>query len=42
MIPQMYAIIVVMSILGVVVNYSLMLLEKRIFRYREKVGAEAE
>jgi NitT/TauT family transport system permease protein len=40
MIPQMYAIIVVMSVLGVSVNMFLLALEKRLFRYREKIGTE--
>jgi NitT/TauT family transport system permease protein len=40
MIPQMYVMILVMAILGSTINYSLSVLEKYIFRWREKIGNE--
>ncbi|MDR1765671.1 MAG: ABC transporter permease [Lachnospiraceae bacterium] len=38
MYPEMYANIIVMTVLGITINYSLAALEKRVFGWREKVG----
>jgi NitT/TauT family transport system permease protein len=38
-IPEMYAMIVVMAVLGLLISYSLILFEKRVFQWREKIGA---
>jgi len=35
--PEMYAIIIVLAVIGVAVNYSLAAFEKRTFRYREEL-----
>jgi NitT/TauT family transport system permease protein len=37
-IPEMYSMIVVMAILGLLVSYSLIAFEKHVFRWRQKVG----
>jgi NitT/TauT family transport system permease protein len=37
-IPQMYGMIVVLAILGLLISYSLIALEKHVFRWRQKVG----
>jgi NitT/TauT family transport system permease protein len=37
-IPEMYAMIVIMAILGLLITYSLIALEKYLFRWREKIG----
>jgi len=34
--PKMYAYIVVMTILGIAINYALVAIERHVFRYREK------
>jgi NitT/TauT family transport system permease protein len=38
-IPEMYAMIFVMALLGFAISYSLIAFEKHIFRWREKIGA---
>jgi len=38
MYPDMYANIIVMTILGITINYSLAAFERHVFRWREKVG----
>jgi NitT/TauT family transport system permease protein len=38
-IPEMYAMIFVMAILGLLISYSLIVFEKRVFQWRERVGA---
>ncbi|MDR1978500.1 MAG: ABC transporter permease [Synergistaceae bacterium] len=39
-IPEMYSMIVVMAILGLLISYSLIALEQRLFQWREKVGVD--
>ncbi|MDR1533463.1 MAG: ABC transporter permease [Clostridiales bacterium] len=39
MYSEMYAYIIVMTLLGIMINYSLAALERHVFRYREKIGA---
>jgi NitT/TauT family transport system permease protein len=38
-IPEMYAMIVVMAMLGLLISYSLIMFEKHVFQWREKIGA---
>jgi NitT/TauT family transport system permease protein len=38
-IPEMYAMIVVMALLGLFISYALVAFEKRVFQWKEKVGA---
>ncbi|MDR3335542.1 MAG: ABC transporter permease [Treponema sp.] len=38
-IPEMYAMIVVMAILGILISYALIFFEKHAFRWREQIGS---
>ncbi|MDR1874013.1 MAG: ABC transporter permease [Synergistaceae bacterium] len=39
-VPEMYSMIVVMAVLGLLISYSLIALEKHLFQWREKVGVD--
>jgi NitT/TauT family transport system permease protein len=38
-IPEMYAMIVVMAVLGIIINYALIVSEKRLFQWRVRIGS---